>query len=207
MKNVFILGDSYSTFKGHIPEGFGAYYPDLGVDTVEKTWWHTVIRETGVSLTMNHSYSGTTVCHTGYDGKDRKTISFLGRLRHLAEEGFFEKNKIDELWIFGGTNDSWANSPMGEILYEGIGEEKNYEVLPAFSSLLSLAKALPVGKVLAIVNCDLKKEIEQGYAEIAAHYGVPALQLQNIEKKNGHPNQNGMAQIAEQFIAFREKNI
>ena len=41
--NVCILGDSYSTFRGHIPEGNSAYYPYKDVDDVlqvEHTWWN-----------------------------------------------------------------------------------------------------------------------------------------------------------------------
>ena len=116
---------------------------------------------------------------------------------------FFEENKIDELWIFGGTNDSWANSPIGEITYGEISREEKFKVLPGFSALLALAKSLPLGRVLVLLNTELKSEIEEGFAEIAAHYGVPALQLHDIHKKDGHPTAKGMAEIAAQFLAFR----
>ena len=43
--NVFIMGDSYSTYRGYIPEGYYFYYSDERkenpiVKGVEKTWWN-----------------------------------------------------------------------------------------------------------------------------------------------------------------------
>ena len=34
--NVFVLGDSYSTFKGYIPEGYATYYGDKEEKEKEK---------------------------------------------------------------------------------------------------------------------------------------------------------------------------
>ena len=70
---VFILGDSYSTFEGHIPEGYATwYYKDIRNDTdvekAEQTWWKKVLDNTKSELVLNCSYSGTTICHTGYSG-------------------------------------------------------------------------------------------------------------------------------------------
>ena len=66
LKNVFILGDSYSTFEGYIPEGYVAYYrpdgpsylrkkPELekndnDVFSVEQTWWYNLVKENGQLL-------------------------------------------------------------------------------------------------------------------------------------------------------------
>lgn len=203
MKNILILGDSYSTFKGLIPEGFSSWYPGNDVENAEQTWWRIALEGAAANLVLNTSFSGTTICHTGYSG-DCSDKSFLARLEKLAAEGFFEKNKIDELWIFGGTNDSWANSPIGEIMYGEISREEKFKVLPGFSALLALAKSLPIEKTLVLCNTDMKKEIESAYHEMAAHYGIPSLQLSEIDKEGGHPTAAGMAQIAEQFLAFRE---
>ena len=202
MKNVLILGDSYSTYRDLIPEGFSTWYPGNDVKNAEETWWKIALCGAEANLNLNSSFSGTTICHTGYSG-DCSDKSFLARLEKLAENGFFEKNKIDELWIFGGTNDSWANSPIGEITYEEVSFEEKFKVLPGFSALLALARSLPIGKILVLLNSEMKPEIENGFAEIAAHYGVPALRLHDIDKKDGHPTAKGMAEIAAQFLAFR----
>ncbi len=203
MKNILILGDSYSTYKEMIPDGYASWYPGNDVDRPEMTWWQIALTRGGLRLALNSSYSGTTVCHTGYSG-DCSDKSFLARLEALAADGFFEKNSVDELWIFGGTNDSWANSPIGEITYGEVSREDKFKVLPAFSALLSLSRQVPIGRVLVLLNTDMKSEIESGFAEIAEHYGIPALRLHDIEKEGGHPNAKGMEQIAEQFLAFRE---
>ena len=202
MKNILILGDSYSTYRDLIPEGFSTWYPGNDVKSADETWWKIALRGAEADLILNSSFSGTTICHTGYSG-DCSDKSFLARLEKLAENGFFEKNKIDELWIFGGTNDSWANSPIGEITYEEVSFDEKFKVLPGFSALLALARSLPIGKILVLLNSEMKPEIENGFAEIAAHYGVPALRLHDIDKKDGHPTAKGMAEIAAQFLAFR----
>ena len=51
IENVFILGDSYSTYEGYIPEGYDPCYGDYvenGTDVhqVEKTRWHQLIAAT-----------------------------------------------------------------------------------------------------------------------------------------------------------------
>jgi len=58
--NVLILGDSYSTFDGMIPEGYEIYYPKVKegicVDICTKTWWGGLLEETGDTLVFNSSY-------------------------------------------------------------------------------------------------------------------------------------------------------
>ena len=71
IKTVAILGDSYSTFDGYIPEGNACWYfttpqGENDVVAVEQTWWHQFCREGGYELVLNESYSGATVCNTGY---------------------------------------------------------------------------------------------------------------------------------------------
>ena len=57
-----ILGDSYSTFAGYIPEGNVIYYsPEDAygsrVTRVEQTWWHQLISATDSELVKNLSIS------------------------------------------------------------------------------------------------------------------------------------------------------
>ena len=99
-KNVLIFGDSYSTFAGYIPNGFAVYYSDNGsgetdVSKVSETWWYQLLKESNSELIQNNSWSGSTVCYTGYDGDCSETSSFIGRLNKLACAGFFEKNEIN----------------------------------------------------------------------------------------------------------------
>ena len=119
--NLLILGDSYSTFEGYIQDSFEAYYSEsaaseTGVDGVEQTWWMRLIRATESRLLLNSSWSGTTICNTGYCG-DCSGSSFITRFDQLAEGGFFRENPVYTILIFGGTNDSWADAPIGELQY------------------------------------------------------------------------------------------
>ena len=145
--NIMILGDSYSTFKGYIPEGHQPYYAPTGPDyiinypelklnendvcDVKDTWWYSLATENG-NLLLNSSWSGSTICNTGYGGADYSNKSFTKRIENLIEEGFFKNNKIDTFFLFGGTNDSCADAPLGEKIHSGWTKEDLYHVFPAF---------------------------------------------------------------------------
>lgn len=214
---LFILGDSYSTFEGCIPQGYAAYYkksgpyylekqgedfdPKTDVLTVEQTWWHQFIRETDSDLLLNCSWSGTTVCNTGYDGIDATAKSFIGRLDKLIEQGYFRDNRVDTLILFGGTNDSWAKSPLGEMMFADWKKEDLYCVLPAVCYLLHrLVENLPDTRLLCVINTKLRPEIEGCFVTACEHYGVDFVMLEDIEKKSGHPTILGMEQIKEQIL-------
>ena len=69
LKNLLILGDSYSTFEGYIPEGYRFYYSMLGrpnMDvtrmTVDHTWWKRVIDQVGGNLVQNNKYERQNHC-------------------------------------------------------------------------------------------------------------------------------------------------
>ena len=200
--NVFILGDSYSTYAGMIPEGYEIYYPKVKegicIDTHTKTWWGSLLAENQDTLIFNSSYGGTTFCHTGYNGEDCSHKSFIARLDAMIVEGFFEKNSIDTMFIFGGTNDSWANSPVGQAQYGDWSKQDLYATLPAFAYLLNTVKTLAIKNPIVLINDILKPEITQGMKEICDYYGVPYIQLVDIEKVDGHPNEIGMEQIKNQ---------
>ena len=204
--NVLIFGDSYSTFEGYIPEGYACYYiprkkPETDVRKVEETWWYQVINQTNSKLLLNDSWSGSTVCNTGYSGDCSKTNSFIFRFNKYKADGFFEKNKIDTVFVFGGTNDSWANSPIGEVKFDGITNNDLFCVLPAISYLLkNLIEVLPHAKIYCLINNELKVVIAEGYKEIANRYGVKAIQFDVIDKMCGHPTVQGMIDIKNQIL-------
>ena len=105
------------------------------------------------------------------------------------------------VFIFGGTNDSWANSPIGTPIYSNFNKKQLDNSLPAFSYLLNKAKNnTNVKRICVIINSELKPEITEGMVEISEHYGVEYVRLTNISKLNGHPDKVGMAQIADQVM-------
>ncbi len=196
---VAVLGDSYSTFAGHIPEGNEAWYnnttdPDrTDVGNVGDTWWSLLCKEGGYTLGTNDSYSGATICYTGYNGENFKPRSFITRLPRLGQP--------DIILIFGGTNDSWAGSPIGDYKYEGQTEKDLYSFRPAMARLLSDAKRIyPEAKIYFIVNSELRKEISDSAVEICDHYGIPCIRLCYIDKIAGHPSKEGMRKIKDQVL-------
>ncbi len=207
IQNVMIIGDSYSTFEGYVPEGHAVYYsnagtPETDVRHVEETWWHQLCTDMNLNLVLNESWSGTTLCHTGYDGDCSKTSSFIYRLEKLIAEGFFEKNDIDTVFVFGCTNDSWANSPLGEIKLCDYQAEDLFSVCPAIGYLVSrLKEILPDGNIVFIINTNIKAEIKEAVKAVSDHNGTVYVELSRIDKLCGHPTVKGMGEIKEQVKA------
>lgn len=207
-ENIMIFGDSYSTYEGHIPAGYAVYYsghrdnpPD--VFDVKNTWWGRLIAETDSALVQNNSWSGSTIGYTGYNNSDcSHSSSFIYRFEKLLAEGFFEEYKIDRLFVFGGTNDSWSNAPLGESDKEAIEENDLFCVLPAIKHFIArLAENLPDTKLVIIGNCDIKSEITGALALAAERAGATYVGLSGVDKINGHPTELGMEQIKDQILA------
>ena len=216
--NIIVFGDSYSTFKGYIPECYDYYYDEESpyyvkakdefeltendVTKVEQTWWHSLAKESG-TLLLNCSWSGTTICNTGYDNADNSDKSFIARLDKLIDENYFEQNKVDTVLLFGGTNDSWAGSPLGKKIYSDWTKEDLYCVFPAFTYFLNrVTKTLPDADIYCILNTELKPEIVEFYSEAAKKYNVGLIKLHDLEKTDGHPTINGMNTIKEQILSY-----
>ena len=199
------MGDSYSTYGGYIPEGYLYYYggerkdpPIIG--DVEKTWWKRLSEEKDFNIVLNDSFSGSTVCNTLRPGLPFGS-SFIRRMDKYISEGFFDKNKIDKMFIFGGTNDSWLDSPIGEVKYSDWTEDELKCVLPAFCYLLEKAKTV-IEDIVVIINSELKDEITNGFITACRKNNIKCLLLSEIDKENGHPTELGMKQISEQVGAF-----
>lgn len=197
-KTVAVLGDSYSTFEGAIPKGNAIWYfkqndPNLtDVNNVEQTWWSLLVKKMGWTLGMNNSYSGSTICNTGYNKADYSECSFTKRMSNLGENP-------DVILIFGATNDSWAHSPVGEFMYENITKENLRSFRPAMAYMLDwMTKNYKKSKIYFLLNDGLSAEVTESSKTICEHYGVTCIELENIDKKAGHPSVKGMQQIAEQ---------
>ena len=207
-KNAMIFGDSSSTFRGYLQEGYAVYYsedehPELDVHHVSQTWWAQLAKEADLRLVLNDSWSGSTIGYTGWEKADcSQTSSFIRRLRLLIERGFFAENEIHKVFVFGGTNDSWSNAPLGEPQYEAWEEEDLYNVLPAIACFLHLLKeTLPHAELYCLINTGLKAEITACMKEACARYGITPVTFDSIDKYNGgHPTAQGMTDIKEAVI-------
>ena len=209
INNFLIIGDSYSTYKGYIPEGYSFYYCEEGVRPelpgskmlVEDTWWGRLIKNTDANLILNDSWGGSTIGYTGYDGDCSSSSSFIYRYNKLFEEGFFTENKIDTIFVFGGTNDSWANAPLGQMQYSDWEKEDLFNVLPAICYLMyRLKNDNPDTKIIFIGNSGLKTEIIDCMRDAAKQIGVEFIELDEVEKENVHPTIRGMEQIYDQIM-------
>lgn len=206
IKTISILGDSYSTFEGHNPEGNAIWYFDNrqnganDVIKLEQTWWKLFCEEGGYELLLNDSYSGSTICNTGYNREDYKDRSFITRMVRCIED-----QAPDMLMIFGATNDSWANSPVGELQFEDWTDQDLYSCLPAYCYMLDyLTTNAKDTEIVCVINSELKYEIVAGIMEACEHYGAKYILLKDIDKIGGHPSIEGMKQINEQLTTFME---
>ncbi len=207
LNNVIIFGDSYSTFKGYIPEGYATYYSEeetnkTDVRKVAETWWHQLISETNSNLILNNSWSGSTICNTGWDNTDcSETYSFVCRFNNLKEAGFFKENKIDTVFFFGGTNDDWLQTSLGQIKFGDWEKQDLYSVMPAVTYLFNgLKEELPLAKIVCVINTQLKPELVTGLKTASKHYGITSVELKDIEKTDGHPTVAGMKSIKNQIL-------
>lgn len=204
-----IIGDSYSTHKDYIPKEYTYFYCNEGLSPeqpttkmqMQQTWWGQMIERTDAKLVYNDSWYGSTIGYTGYEGDCSKTSSFIYRYRKLLEKGFFAQNEIDTIFVFGGTNDNWANAPLGEEKYSDFSESDLFKVLPAICYLMTTLKNNhPNKRVVFIANCGLKPEITNCMKNASKKLGVDFVELEDIDKYAGHPTMLGMTQICNQVL-------
>lgn len=194
-KKVSVLGDSYSTFQGIIPASYSSFYPNDRNDCtqVEQTWWHLYIKAKGYVLEKNDSWGGTTICGTGYGRMDSSRNNFIARVDSLGSP--------DIIFVFGGTNDAWANSPVGEYQYAGWTKDDCKNFRPALACLLDkLQKRYPKATIYSLLNSELREPINESMREVCKHYNVQLIELHDIDKQVGHPSVKGMQSICNQLL-------
>jgi hypothetical protein len=215
-QKISILGDSYSTFEGYMANDTNAIWyfkadnpqhnKKNDVTKVEETWWHQLINTTkGYSLEVNNSYSGATICYTGYSkgNEPRVPIAALSSHRDYSNRSFVNRSNTlgnpDIILVCGATNDSWCGAPIGEYIYGNWTTEQLYYFRPAMAKLLyDLKGNYPTAQILFILNSELKESINESVHTICKHYGVQCLDLKDIEKQGGHPSVKGMTDFSKQ---------
>ncbi len=205
-QKISILGDSYSTFYGYVtPDTNLCWYGVPGekkendVTQVDETWWRLFLKQYGYRLECNNSYSGATICHTGYDGADYSDRSFVTRMSDLGHP--------DIILVFGGTNDSWAGVPIGNYQYADWEKEDLYEFRPALCCLIDfLVTNYSNALIYYITNTELSEPVMTSIDEVCRHYGITNIRLHDIDKQWGHPSVQGMKSICEQVGAVVGNN-
>ncbi|MCF0172705.1 MAG: hypothetical protein HUJ91_03105 [Bacteroidales bacterium] len=193
---VSVLGDSYSTFEGVIPQGYAPFYPneECGVTDPSQTWWGLFVASGNYVLEANDSWGGTTICNTGYRGNDVRTTSFRARSGLLGNP--------DIIFVFGGTNDSWAGAPIGEYNYDrkGVTEDDCLCFRPALAQLIyQLRKQYRKADIYYILNSELSEGVTESTKTICGRMGAKLVELHDIEKHSGHPTFAGMQAICDQL--------
>ena len=201
---VSVLGDSYSTFQGYIPEGNEAWYytpvdtSRTDVENVTQTWWWQVINQAGCLIEKNDSYSGATVSYHGYDNQDYSARAFVTRLPRLGSP--------DVIFIFGGTNDDWSGAELGEYKYDNFTRSDLFTYRPALANLFQQAKErYPNVKIFFLINDVLSKELKESTIIICNHYDIPYIEFKDIDKKLRHPTIKGMKAMAQQVLDYLNK--
>lgn len=196
-----ILGDSYSTFRGFIPEKNACYYPNKekvdDVLCVTDTWWYKLAQNKGMRLLVNNSYSGATVCSRVRDNHP-KSAAFIERVKETFLDA--EGNVPDYIMVLGCTNDDWLEREVGKVQFGDWSEDDLTKVLPSYGFVIDhLTKSYPKSKIVSIINTNMKQEITEGMIAVGEHYGAITVELKKIDKQHGHPSAIGMSQIAEQI--------
>ena len=199
-----ILGDSYSAFEGYVdPEDndYWAYYPEIGVTEPSQMWWYQVAEATGWILEKNNSFSGSLVCNLDpnhYYGAH----SFIRRMDDLGDP--------DVIFVFGATNDAFAETPLGDYVYADWTDEQLCTFRPGLAYLYDNLKQLyPQAKLYFLVDMDLcsggvSVEIRDAFIEsihvVSSHYDVNCIDIEKIRKDWWHPNAKGQKDIAKSVL-------
>jgi lysophospholipase L1-like esterase len=200
-KRIAILGDSYSAYKGwNSGDDSYAYYDDedtrnTGISSVTKMWWYQVLKAKNYIFEKCNAWGGTTICNTGYNGDDYSAISFISdRKENIGNP--------DLLIIFGGTNDAWAESPLGEYQYSGWTENALKKFRPAVAYLIDWMQLHhPNMEIVIVGNSTTSSDYTGSLQTIAEHYNLPFVLPASISTVNGHPNETGMNQIASAVLS------
>ncbi len=107
-----IFGDSISTFKGYIPDGYYDFFPDNGaVSEVSETWWNPLVEELGLKLYANASSSGST-CTGDSASQDNPQYGCSDlRIDDLTDAA---GRSPDIIIVYMGTNDLLQSIPLGD---------------------------------------------------------------------------------------------
>ncbi len=203
--NVVILGDSYSTFEGCIPQGYACWYSKdadyTDVHSAKQTWWNLLMNATNSTLVYNCSYSGSTICNRGYDEVDATETSFLTKLSTIKEN--VRADEIDTIIIYGGLNDCWAGVPLGKINYENHTTDDLFTLFSTLIELLNNARdTFKNARVIFVIEGDLTDEIKRGFTEICNTLKVETVTTHDVNKTSGHPNIQGMRDICNQITEY-----
>lgn len=199
-KTVSILGDSISTYKSHIPDGYSAFYPYPTADfgDVNQTWWMRVINNLGMKFHKNNSYSGSCVSTgTGSSGTTHDT-----RLKELLKG----TTAPDIILILMGANDCGSSNVSLSTFKD------------SYKIMLDKIKVLCPDSEIYLINLqtsglyelDEQEKYNAVIGEYAEQYNLPLVDISNLYTKDTykdyvvdscHPNKAGMIAMSDLIIS------
>ena len=198
-KTVSILGDSISTYKGYVPDGYSCFYPYPTADLkdVNQTWWMQTINKLGMSLLKNNSYSGTCVS----TGTGNNATTNDNRLKELL----FGTQTPDIILIFMGSNDAGSQYVSLDTF------NSSYKIM--LDKIIALCPeseifiiTLPPSKLYTEANRVAYNEVIVKYAK---QYNLPVVDMENTYNgqdvsnflvDSAHQNLAGMTAVAEAVV-------
>ena len=220
-KRVSILGDSITTFRGYIPEGYTCYYPRSSNDItdVNDTWWMKVINRTGMQLLVNGSWSGSAVC-----GDSRAENSSAGcSNRRLVELMGADGTVPDVILVYMGANDFFHPMNLGVWSGQAAHRTDHYilDFTEAYELMLQKLQGLyPNTQIYCMTlieansgdhprvnaNGNTIADYNRRIREIAAAHGIPVIdvhecgipvyELNRYTDDGTHPNREGAEKMA-----------
>ena len=189
---VSIVGDSISTFKGIMPDGYVTYYPARGVTSVEDTWWHKILALSDSVLEVNASWSGSCVTNAR---SGRGFPDFYDRTHLLGSP--------DCIFVALGTNDNSESVELGEYDYDSpVAELSEMFFIPAYiKGLKSLMEHYPSASIFLFVF-NMKDKYAEVIKNIGKHYNLPTIVARNYYVDNNHPDKEGMTVVVQDIVNF-----
>lgn len=192
-KRISVIGDSISTFRGIVPNGYGCHYPtaDGDLTSMSQTYWWILANDLMLDATIerNISYSGTCVANSSSQAE-----TYYAK-RFIDQQGVGE---ADIVIIHGGTND-WSknHAPLyGSVELKATEGPSDADLKPYFDAADATTTRAEVEalndttfceayiklielilerradtKIVCIVGDYTGVGVQQSIHKIAAHYG------------------------------------
>ena len=222
-KYFSVVGDSISTLKDFIPEGYALYYDEptkqnAGIESEKDTWWGNIISRLGGRLLKNDSWSGSTVSYH----EEFTPGSFAHLDSRMSQLGDGDR-KPDVIMIYMGVND-WASGTPIEAT-EGMEERQSF--CGSYRIMLDLIKKhYPDAEVWCIAPAVSThrddpafefpyclggrhlKEYVEAIGKVAAEKNCIFVDASNnkipVEALDGiHPDKKGMKTLADEILRVR----
>lgn len=190
-----ILGDSYGTYDGWIPEWRASYFNETNLGSVKNTWWWKLSKNDGMKLIMNDSHSGATFGNVGYYDSDVTGSSHVTRVKESFKAEMVDP---DIIFLIGGLNDTWASVEIGECKTEGWTEEDLKKMAPSFAFVLDhLQTYTPTSRIIVLMFEAISNEVYNAMMTCCETFGVEHLYIDGLAYSDGHPTVEGMQTIYE----------